>query len=67
MVFEGDINEKVVGLAILKKKWEVGHGPMGIRWKFQSDIVGEWLHFESWNNNWEQISVWFEGGVSIQA
>ena len=27
MVFEGDINEKVVGLAILKKKSEVGHGP----------------------------------------
>ena len=47
MVFEGDINEKVVGLAILKKKLEVGHGPMGIHWKFQSDIVGEWLHFES--------------------
>ena len=46
MVFEGDINEKAVRLAILKKKLEVGHGPMGIHWKFQSNIVGELPAFQ---------------------
>ena len=43
-------SEEAVGLAILKKnrrsKWVQGHGSRST-WKFQMNIVGEWLHFES--------------------
>ena len=40
MVFEGDISEKAVGLAISKKKLDpyLGHGPMGLDLRVISDL-----------------------------